>query len=509
MKTFDLVIIGGGAGAFAAAIRANELGAKTALVNSGLPLGGTCVNVGCVPSKTLLYAGEILHHAKHHDVPGIELEVKNFDFQKVVQDELSLVEKLRQEKYEKVLKYLEHVAVIEGKAKFVSQNEVEVNGETLSAEKFIIAAGSTATVPPIEGIQEVGFITHIEALKMSKQPKELVVIGAGPLGLEFAQMFSRFGTKVTILQRGDSIFPHSEKALTDRLAEILSKEGITIKTNVEVKSARLRQGSGGQARKVITYTQADLSADLSAKASATAETSVEADEILLAAGKTPNTQELGLEVAGVEIDKRQAVVVNQNFQTSNKNIFAVGDVTNGPLRLEPTAGREGTLAAENALKGATLSIDYNAVPYTIFTDPQLAGVGFTEDEQMNPVRSRVRDGAASPEDRGAATSNGVKQMGVCACRTVSFEDVPKAIIMRATLGMIKMAIHPQTKQILGVHILAPNAGELIAEAMMLVKNKNTIDDVVNSLPMFPTLAEAIKIVALSFTRDISKLSCCI
>jgi len=138
MKTFDLIIIGGGAGAFAAAIRANELGAKTALVNSGLPLGGTCVNVGCVPSKTLLYAGEILHHAKL-GVPGIELEVKNFDFQKVVQDELSLVEKLRREKYEKVLKYLEHVAVIEGKAKFVSQNKIEVNGEKVSAEKFILS----------------------------------------------------------------------------------------------------------------------------------------------------------------------------------------------------------------------------------------------------------------------------------------------------------------------------------------------------------------------------------
>ncbi len=467
MRTFDLIIVGGGAGAFAAAIRANELGAKTALVNSGLPLGGTCVNVGCVPSKTLLYAGETLHHAKHHGIPGVELEVKNFDFQKVVQDELSLVEKLRQEKYEKVLKNLEHIISIEGKAKFVSQNELEMNGEKLSAEKFIIAAGSTANIPPIEGIREIGFITHIEALKMPKQPKELIIIGAGPLGLEFAQMFSRFGTKVTILQRGDSIFPHSEKALTNRLAEILSKEGIIIKTNVEVKNAR-KEGD----KKIVSYQIGE------------AQEEVSADEILLAAGKTPNTQELGLEVAGVEIDKRQAVIVNQNFQTSKKNIFAVGDVTNGPLRLEPAAGREGTLAAENALKGTTLSIDYNAVPYTIFTDPQLAGVGFTEDEQ-------------------------IKQMSVCACRTVSFEYVPKAIIMHRTEGMIKMAIHPQTKQILGVHILAPNAGELIAEAMMLIKNKNTINDVVNSLPMFPTLSESIKIVALSFTKDISKLSCCI
>lgn len=467
MQKFDLIIIGGGAGAFAAAIRANELKAKTAIINAGLPLGGTCVNVGCVPSKTLLYAGEILHHAKHHGIPGVELEVKNFDFQKVVQDELSLVEKLRQEKYEKVLKSLEYVTTIEGKAKFVSQNEIDVNGEKLSAEKFIIAAGSTASVPPIEGIREVGFITHIEALKIPKQPKELVVIGAGPLGLEFAQMFSRFGTKVTILQRGDSIFPHSEKTLTDRLAEILSKEGITIKTNVEVKSTR-KDGN----KKIVSYQIGETQEEVSV------------DEILLAAGKTPNTQGLGLDIAGIEIDKRQAVVVNQNFQTSNKNIFAVGDVTNGPLRLETTAGREGTLAAENALKSTMLSIDYGAVPYTIFTDPQLAGVGFTEDEQM-------------------------KQMGVCACRTVSFENVPKAIIMRRTKGLIKMAIHPQTKQILGVHILAPNAGELIAEAMMLVKNKNTIDDVVNSLPMFPTLSEAIKIAALSFTKDISKLSCCI
>ncbi|MBI2048243.1 MAG: FAD-dependent oxidoreductase, partial [Parcubacteria group bacterium] len=398
----------------------------------------------------------------------------NFDFQKIVQDELLLVEKLRQEKYEKVLKNLEYVTAIEGKAKFVSETQVEVNGEKLSAEKFIIAAGSTANVPPIEGIREVGFITHIEALKMEKQPKELIIIGAGPLGLEFAQMFGRFGTKVTILQRGDSIFPYSEKTLTDRLAEVLIKEGIAIKTNVEVKNARLRQSSGGQARKVLVCTQADLSA----------ETSVEADEILLAAGKTPNTQGLGLDVVDVEINKQQAVVVNQNFQTSNKNIFAVGDVTGAPVRLETTAGREGTLAAENALKGTQLFIDYNTVPYTIFTDPQLAGVGFTEDEQM-------------------------KQIGVCACRTVSFADVPKAIIIHRTEGMIKMAIHPQTKQILGVHILAPNASELIAEAMMLVKNKNTIDDVVNSLPMFPTLSEAIKIVALSFTKDISKLTCCI
>ena len=209
-----------------------------------------------------------------------------------------------------------------------------------------------------------------------------------------------------------------------------------------------------------------------------------ADEILLATGKTPNTQELNLNKAGVNVDDKLAIKVTPQFQTSQPHIFAVGDVTNLPIREEPTAGKEGTLATENALKDTNNSIDYHTVPWTIFTDPQLAGVGFSEDEQM-------------------------KRFGTCMCKTVAFTDVPKARILGRTEGLIKMAIHPETKQIMGVHILAPNAGDLIAQAMWLVKNKNTVDDVVNSLPMFPTLSEAIKIAALSFTKDISKLSCCV
>ncbi len=464
---YDLIIIGGGAGAFASAIKANELKARTLMVNSGLPLGGTCVNVGCVPSKTLLWAGEVMHLAKSHNIPGIEIEVKNFDFAQVVQHELDLVAKLRAEKYEKVLNGLENVTHIEGKATFVSPNGIQVDGKTFKAKKFIIAAGSTANVPPIEGIREVGFLTHIEALRVKQQPKELIVVGAGPLGLEFAQMYARFGTKVTILQRNVSIFPPAERELANRLAEILTKEGITIKTNVQVKATRKED-----TKKILIYMIGDKQEE------------VTVDEILLAAGKTPNTQGLALDKAGVEIDEKQAIIVSPNFQTSQPHVFAVGDVINLPIRQEPTAGREGTLATENALNNTSNSIDYNTVPWTIFTDPQLAGVGFTEEKQM-------------------------EKLGVCACRTVAFTDVPKALIINRTEGLIKMAIHPETKQIMGVHILAPNAGELIAEAMVLVKNKNTTEDVINSLPMFPTLSEAIKIAALSFTKDISKLSCCV
>lgn len=467
MKQYDLVIIGGGAGAFAAAIKANELGAKTAFINEGLPLGGTCVNVGCVPSKTLLHAAELVHIAKHHNVPGIELSVDTADYAAVVADELALVEKLRSEKYEQVLKGLENVTFIEGRAAFISSNVIKVGEQQIEAAKFIIATGSTAIVPDIEGLAEAGFVTHVEAMQLKTVPKRLAVIGAGPVGLELAQLYARFGSQVTILQRANSIMPRAEAILTERLQQILQDEGITIKTGVQVTKVATDNGA-----KTVFYTD---------KAG---EHSVQADQILLAAGKTPNTAELNLAAAGVEVNDKQAVVTGPTLQTSQPHIYAVGDVANLPLRLETTAGKEGTYAVENALKGTSKSVDYRSVPWTVFTDPQLASVGYTEDEQMAELKA-------------------------CACRTVSFDKLPKALITKRTEGVIKIAIHPQTKVIMGVHILAPNAGDLIAQAMMLIKNKNTIDDLEDMLPVFPTLSEAIKLVAMSFTRDIAKMSCCI
>lgn len=467
MNELDLIIIGGGAGAFAAAIKADELGAKTLLVNAGLPLGGTCVNVGCVPSKTLLYAGELLHTAKHHSLDGIELEVKNFDFQKVIQRELNLVEQLRKEKYESVLKNLQNVTLVEGKAQFISENEIRVNGQVYQGKKFIVATGSTTTVPDIKGLQETGYVTHIEALKLQKQPQEFVIIGAGAIGLEFAQMYARFGTKVTILHRSDTIFRPAEKELTERLQQLLENEGITIILNAKIQRVEKQDD-----KKVVMYETTQ------------GEQQIKADEILLASGKTPNTKDLALEKAGVAVNEKQAITVNQLFQTSKQHIFAVGDVINLPLRLETTAGKEGTLATENALTGSKRTIDYDCVPYTIFTDPQLASVGLTEDKQMEKLK-------------------------VCACRTISFSQVPKGMITNRTEGLIKMAIHPETHQIMGVHILAPNASDLIAEAMVLVKQKMTVEDVLDTLPVFPSMSEAIKLVAMSFLKDVSKISCCI
>lgn len=469
MASFDLLVIGGGTAAVAAATQANEVGATVGLINDGLPLGGTCVNVGCVPSKALLHAAEVVHLARHHGVPGVGIDVRSVDFAQVVQGELDLVTALRHQKYEAVLPELANVTVVKGMARFVGPRSVAVNGHAHDAEKVIIATGSTATVPPIPGIEDVDYLTHVGALQLKELPDEMVIVGGGPLGVEFAQIYARFGTRVTVLQRAEAILPLAERELTQRLTDLLRAEGITIETGVEVTA--VRPAERNPRRKVVTY-----------RTKGGQEVQVEAEALLLAAGKTPNTAGLDLPAAGVQVDGRQAVVVDRHFRTSQPHIFAIGDVNTLPVRENPTAGREGTLVVDNVLARTAHRIDYDHVPTTVFTDPQLASVGVTEDEQ-------------------------IRRTGTSDCRTLSFDNVPKAVLTRRSEGLINMVTDPVTNRVVGVHILGPNAGELIAEAMLLVRDQRTVDDVITTAPMYPTLSEAIKIVALSFTRDVTKLCC--
>jgi mercuric reductase len=457
--------LGGGATAFAAAIRADEIGADTVLINEGLPLGGTCVNVGCVPSKALLHAGEMLHRSSHHGIPGLRIDVGGFSFREVVKDELDLVARLRTAKYEKVLSALKHARHVKGRGRFLDAHTVEVAGERIRAKNFLIATGSIAEGLPVPGLKEAGFLTHVEALKLERRPKSLIVIGGGPLGLEFAQMFARFGTKVTVFEYLDRIMASAEPELSARLTEILALEGIAIHT-----SARLKEVRAGREKTIVFERDGQ-------------EFTASAEEILVAAGKTPNTDGLGLEAVGVEVNGKKAVVVKQDYSTSTPHIYAAGDVAALPLRFETTAGKEGTYVAENALRGQKKSIDYATVPWTVFTDPELAGVGPTDAEA-------------------------VKQGIACTCRTIEFEHVPKAHIVKDTRGLIKMVIERGSRRIIGIHILAPRAGDLIAAAMYVVRARMTIDDVIDSVPMFPTLSEAIKIAAQSFDTDVRTLSCC-
>lgn len=466
-NTYDVIIIGGGAGAFSAAIKANSLKAKTLMVNAGLPLGGTCVNVGCVPSKTLIHAAELIHTAKHHNVPGLKFDIKEADFAKVVVDEQALIEKMRTKKYKDVLVELENVTYLAGYASFVGRNTIAVEGEVFEAPKIIVATGSRTRIPDVVGLEEAGYITHVDAVALTKLPKSLAVIGAGAQGLEWGQMFSRFGVEVTILQTPERILPGVDEGAALRLQGILTSEGIDIVAGSNLVSVEVKDG-----KKHITYTVGEESKTLVI------------DEILLASGRTPNTDKLNVENAGVDLTDNGAVVVTSTFKTSNESIFAVGDVAALPLRQETTAGREGTFAAANALSGENNAIDYDTVPFAVFTSPQLAGVGLSEEEQM-------------------------KRYNSCLCRTVQLDAVPKAGITRQIEGIFRISANPETEVIEGMTIVAPHASELIARVMEIVLSKKTIDEVTDTIPMFPTISEGINYAALAFKNDISKLSCCI
>lgn len=467
MKTFDFLILGAGASAFAAAIKANELGAKTAMVRGPLPLGGTCVNVGCVPSKSLVRAAEIVHLARTNPQAGVELSVSRFDFGEVIRGERKLVEALRHKKYELVMEQASNVTVYDGTAEFLDGHRVRVGAEELRAEHILIATGSTAVSPSVPGLTEAGYLTHITALSSEHLPDSLLVLGGGPVGLEFAQIYSRFGAKVTLAIKDRALFPRTEPELSRRLEEIFVDEGITVLKGAEAIRVE-RQGN----RKVVTLR------------SPAGEQTVEVEEILVATGKKPNTESLQLSKAGVKVDARDAVVTSPTYQTSAPHIYAAGDVTNLPKRLETTAGREGSFAAENALRGTAKTIDYETVPWTVFTDPQVAGVGLLDAE---------------------TAAHGLS----CTCNTISFEHVAKAHILGDTRGISKMVADRKTNRIVGVHVLASNAGDIISQAELILKNKMTVEQVLETLPVFPTLSESLKINALSLVTDVSKLSCCV
>ncbi|MGH9876092.1 MAG: mercury(II) reductase [Nitrososphaera sp.] len=464
---YDLIIIGGGAAAFSAAIKANIHGAKALMIERAA-LGGTCVNVGCVPSKNLLGAGEILHSAKNPSYDSIDSCDSSFDFAKTIDAKDELVESLRRQKYYDVLKSLEHVDLVEASASFVSPKKVKVNGsKALEASKFIIATGSSPSIPKFKGIENVNYLTNNEALSLKEKPSSMIVVGGRALGLEFAQMYSRFGTKVTVLQRSNRIIPDHEPEIAQGLNYYLSEEGIDIVTSVNIQAVWQKNGSkfvkasvNGKDQKVF-----------------------EAEQLLMATGRKPNTADLHLENAAVKLRNDGAIVVNSEMRTSAPHIWAGGDVIGEPM-LETLAAKAGATSAENALTGSHKKIDLLSVPSAVFTSPQVASVGMTEEQMM-------------------------KKYNYCSCRTLLMMDVPKALTVNDTKGLIKMAVDPKkNNRIVGVHILASIAADMIHEAVMAVKYRLTIDDIIDTVHVFPTMSEAIKLVATAFKQDVSKLTCC-
>ncbi|TRM73676.1 mercury(II) reductase [Sulfolobus sp. E1] len=451
----DLVVIGYGAAGFAAIIRANELGVKPVLVGHG-EIGGTCVNVGCVPSKRMLRIGELYNYASK--ILGNQIYP---DFFKSFEDKSDIVSKLRKEKYENVLDSYD-VKLINGKAHFISPNSIKVNGEVIEAKKFIICTGSSTYIPDIKGLREAGYWTNIEALSPDRKIESLAIIGGRALALEFAQMYKRLGVDTIILQRSKLIIPDWEPEISLVVKEYLEEyDHIPIMIDVRVKEIVKKEHT-----KVIVTDKGE----------------VEADEILLATGRRPNV-DLNLPSAGVELNERGGIKVDDELKSSNPNIYAAGDVI-GDLMLESLAGKEGAIAAENAILNSHRKIDRLSIPQAIFIEPNAARVGLTQIEA---------------EKKGYQIDY----------RVVKMDNVAKARILRESEGLIKMVIDKKFRTILGVQMFGKYAAEVINEAALAIKFRATIDDIIDTIHVFPTMSESLKIVAMSFVRDVSRMSCCV
>lgn len=462
---YDLVILGGGAAAFSAAIRADRNGARALMIDGGT-LGGTCVNVGCIPSKRLLAVGDQFFRATNRPFAGLRFEDGgSVDFNTVVREKDRIVAALRKSKYEDVLDSLKGVEYMRGWASFRSPHEVKVGNDRYEGAHFVIATGSSPVVPPLPGIERLSYLTNVEALSLQDRPNSMIVVGGRALGLEFAQMYQHLSTQVTVLQRSDRILPEEEPEISTHLRRYLEEDGVDIQTAVHFLSADEKQG-----QKVVEARVGDR------------KRSFEADSLLLATGRTPNTDGLNLAAAGVALKEDKGVKVDAEMRSTTPHIFAGGDVIGKPM-LETTAAREGYIAAENALMDRGLKMDYRAVPHAVFTNPAVASVG--------PTDAEANEGGAR-----------------CACNTVLLEQVPKPVVLEDTRGLVKIVAEAENHKILGVHILASLAPDMIHEGVLAVKHGLTLEDIIDTVHVFPTHGEAIKLAALSFFEDIDKLSCC-
>ena len=465
---FDLIIIGGGSAAFSAAIKAEELGLSTLMVNGELPFGGTCVNVGCVPSKTLIRAAETAYHASRSNFAGIKPKGVDIDFARVIKDKKQLVATLQQKKYMDVVGDFENLNIIEGWAAFLDHKTILVNGkDTYNALKFIIATGATTNIPEIEGLNEIGYLTNVSLFDLEEKPESITIMGAGYIGLEIAMAYNRLGVKVRIIEFTNRVLRTQTPDISEELEKNMKSEGIEILPNF----------------RAVKFEQKGNDTIIHCKCpDGTTTQIVELGKIVVASGTKPNTQKLGLHNIGLQLTKSGHISVNEKMETNLPNIYAVGDVTNTPAFVY-TAAYEGKIAVENAFTGAGKKTDYTSLPWVVFTDPQVAGAGLDEAQ-------------AEAQNIPFEVSK------------LSLNDVPRALVANDTRGFIKLIRNTETDKLVGARIVAPEGGELIQQLSMAIKHGITVKELAESLYPYLTLAEGIKLAAITFGKDVSKLSCC-
>ena len=460
MSQFDVTVIGSGPGGYVAAIRCAQLGFKTAIIEKYPTMGGTCLNVGCIPSKALLDSSEHFHNAAHNFADhGIIINEPKADLARMIARKNEVVDQTT-----KGIQFLmdkNKITVFEGVGSFESATQIKVtkndgSTETIDSKYTIIATGSKPTALPFITLDKERIITSTEALELKEIPKHLIVIGGGVIGLELGSVYKRLGSEVTVVEFMDKIIPTMDGALSKELNKVLRKQGMKFNLSTGVQSVE-RNGD------TVKVTAKDKKGE---------EVVFEGDYVLVAVGRSPYTKGLGLENAGVDLDERGRVKTNEHLQTNVSNIYAIGDVVAGAM-LAHKASEEGTMVAE-LIAGQKPHINYNLIPGVVYTWPEVAAVGKTE-EQLKAEGVAIKVGNFPMRALGRSRASG---------------DVD---------GFIKVIADEKTDEILGVHMIGARAADLIAEAVVAMEYRASAEDISRMSHAHPTYAEAMKEAALDAT----------
>lgn len=448
--SFDVIVIGSGPGGYVAAIRAAQLGLKTACVEKG-PLGGTCLNVGCIPSKALLHSSELYYTLNHHmQEHGITFEKAGYDFDAMMKRKSGIVQGFNQG-----IDFLfkkNKVTHLKGTGTLKDATSVEVDGEVHKAKAIILATGSEPIALPFLPIDEKQVVTSTGALSLEQVPKRLLVIGAGVIGVELGSVYNRLGSEVSFIEFLPKILPTMDPDVSKTFQAIMEKQGLSFHLSSKVISADINEG--GIALHVETEGQTST---------------YEGDVVLCCIGRRPYTESLGLERVGVTPDSKGFIPINGRFQTSVESIYAIGDIVDGPM-LAHKASEEGVAVAE-IIAGQAPHIEYMAIPNVVYTDPEVASVGLTE-EQAKEHGFTVKTGSFPYKTNSRAKCTGQEE------------------------GMVKIVADGKTDTILGIHIVGSHASEIIAEGVLAIENKVKALDLANTPHAHPTLSEAVKEAAL-------------
>jgi len=460
MENFDVVVVGSGPGGYVAAIRCAQLGFKTAIIERYNTLGGTCLNVGCIPSKALLDSSEHFYNASHtFKEHGIDVGSLKVNLEQMIKRKAGVVKQTSDGisflmKKNKITTYFGHCT-------FFSKDTVEValndgNKTTLSAKKFVIATGSKPIVLPGMEIDKKRIITSTEALEMKEVPKNLILVGGGVIGLELGSVYARLGAKVSVLEYADSIIPTMDKSLGKELQKSLTKIGFEFFLNHKVLEVK------NKGKEVL----------VKASDKAGKEVQFNGDYCIIALGRKPYTENLGLDKAGVKLDDRGKIEVDENLVTSNENIYAIGDVIKGAM-LAHKAEEEGVFVAEK-IAGQKPHINYNLIPGVVYTWPEVAAVGFTE-EQLKEKGTKYKVG------------------------NFPFKASGRARASMDTDGFVKVLADEKTDEILGVHMIGPRTADMIAEAVVAMEYRASAEDISRMSHAHPTFTESLKEACLDAT----------